>query len=164
MSRLSDRTLCLLVKGAPPVQVLLGFKKTGFGAGKYSGIGGKVEPGESITVAALRELDEETGVKAAEHDLQLVGQLTFLFPNRPAWSQVVHVFLAARWEGEPIESDEMRPAWFSVDQLPFGQMWQDAHHWLPGILKGEFTRMRFVFEDDNETVREVEQEVVSDGN
>ena len=37
----------------------------------------------------------------------------------------------------PVESDEMRPAWFRVDALPFAQMWQDAPHWLPRILAGE---------------------------
>jgi 8-oxo-dGTP pyrophosphatase MutT (NUDIX family) len=35
--------------------VLLGFKKIGFGAGKFKGFGGKVESGETILQAALCE-------------------------------------------------------------------------------------------------------------
>ena len=37
-------------------RLLLGLKKTGFGAGYYNGFGGKVEPGESIEEAAYREV------------------------------------------------------------------------------------------------------------
>jgi len=84
-----------------------------------------------------------------------VAHLTFLFPARPAWGQVVHVFRATVWEGAPVESAEMRPAWFNVDRLPFEQMWQDAPYWLPRILAGERVRSRVVFADDNETVQQV---------
>ncbi len=150
--------MCLLMRGEPPNEVLLGYKKNGFGAGKYTGIGGKVEEGETIVSAAVRELEEETGIRAVEEALHYVGHLTFLFPSKPAWSQVVHVFRLTVWEGEPAESNEIKPAWFRVDQLPLSQMWQDAAHWLPLILAGESVRMRFVFEDDNETVREVFKE------
>ena len=49
-----DSTLCLPVRGDPPTEVLLGLKKAGFGAGKVTGFGGKVEPGETIVAAARR--------------------------------------------------------------------------------------------------------------
>ena len=35
-------------------QILLGFKKTGFGSGRWNGFGGKVESGETIEEAAKR--------------------------------------------------------------------------------------------------------------
>lgn len=38
--------------------VLLGWKKRGFGAFRYNGFGGKVEPGETVAAAAARELLE----------------------------------------------------------------------------------------------------------
>ena len=37
-------------------KVLLGMKKRGFGTGFYNGFGGKVEPGETILEAAVREV------------------------------------------------------------------------------------------------------------
>ena len=35
-------------------EILLGYKKRGFGAGKWNGFGGKVEAGETIEEAAER--------------------------------------------------------------------------------------------------------------
>jgi len=43
-------------------RILLGRKKRGFGAGKANGFGGKVEVGETIKEAAVREMQEESGV------------------------------------------------------------------------------------------------------
>lgn len=39
-------------------RVLLGMKKRGFGQGRYNGFGGKVEKGETIIEAAIRETIE----------------------------------------------------------------------------------------------------------
>lgn len=117
---MNDRTLCFLVSGNPPTEVLLGLKKTGFGAGKYAGFGGKVEVGESIEAAAVRELEEEAGIGISTSELCHIGRLTFLFPSKPAWDQVVHVFLVKGWTGAPQESDEMRPVWSKVDRLHVG--------------------------------------------
>ena len=151
-----DGTLCLLIRGNPPEQVLLGLKRQGFGAGKWGGFGGKIEAGETYASAAVRELQEETGVKVCEENLQPMGHLTFVFPAKPAWNQVVYVFVAARWEADPEESTEMKPAWFAINDIPYEQMWQDGVHWLPRILAGERIRARFIFKADNETVDEVE--------
>jgi len=147
-----DATLCFLVRGDPPQDVLLGFKKKGFGAGKRNGIGGKIEDGEAVARAAAREMYEETGVRVAETDLLPAALLTFVFPARPEWDQVVYAFLAKTWRGEPVETDEMRPGWFPVEAIPFDQMWQDDAYWLPRVLQGERLKARFVFGEDNETV------------
>ena len=134
----------------------MGRKKVGFGAGKYTGFGGKVEAHETVATAAVRELEEETGVRVSAEDLRPMGRLTFLFPTEPAWSQMVHVFVAESWDGDPVESREMTPTWFAMDDIPFEQMWQDGAHWLPRILAGERIRARFTFKEDNETIDELE--------
>ena len=153
---LPEATLCILVRDNPIEQVLLGYKKIGFGQGKVTGFGGKIEPGESAQGAAIREMQEETGVCISPDDLEYVGRLAFIFPHKPAWSQLVHLFRARMWSGSPSESEEMAPAWFDITALPFEQMWQDGRHWLPPVLAGEKIVARFVFEADNETVEEIE--------
>ena len=155
---MKDATLCFPIRGNPANEVLLGFKKIGFGAGKYNGPGGKVEAGETVATAAIRELEEETGIKICKKDLQQMGHLTFLFPAKPSWNQVVYVFVVTTWEGTPTESTEMKPAWFKVDDIPFERMWKDGAHWLPRILAGERIRAMFTFREDNETIKEIEIE------
>lgn len=151
-----ETTLCLLVRERPSPSVLLGLKKEGFGSGKYTGFGGKLEAAERPAVAAIRELEEETGIRVREEDLQPMGRLTFLFPFSPAWSQVVHVFRADKWKGSPREGREMKPVWFPVNRLPLDRMWQDGAYWLPPILEGKGILARFTFQADNETIDVVE--------
>ena len=56
---MQDATLVIPLKGDPISEVLLGYKKVGFGQGKLTGIGGKVESNEPVIDAAVRELAEE---------------------------------------------------------------------------------------------------------
>jgi 8-oxo-dGTP diphosphatase len=145
-------TLILLVRENPITHVLLGYKKHGFGKGKYTGIGGKVEHGETIQSAAIRELQEESSVVVLPQHLIDVGHLIFYFPARPEWDLTIQVFLAHTWKGTPTESDEIRPEWFKINNLPFQQMWDDASYWYLRILNGEKIKATFTFKADCETV------------
>lgn len=158
---MKDGTLCFVLECGPPEQVLLGYKKGGFGAGKIDGFGGKVEPGETIAEAAARELLEESSITAAADQLEYVALLDFSFPNRPEWSQLVHAFVARQWTGTPAESDEMIPRWYVLNDIPFAGMWGDSPHWLPLVLAGRRLRARIVFQEDNETVGQARLEVLS---
>lgn len=135
-------------------RILLGLKKRGFGSGRWGGFGGKIEAGETVAGSAARELYEEASLIAAETDLRYVAHLTFVFPFKPAWDQIVHVFLVEQWQDEPAETEEMQPAWFTPDELPYEKMWQDGRYWLPLVLDGRCLRARFTFKADNESVAE----------
>jgi 8-oxo-dGTP diphosphatase len=156
-----DTTLALPLRGRPPRQVLLGLKRAGFGAGKLTGVGGKVEPGEKAAHAAARELQEEVGLVAHPADLYPAARLAFRFPHRPAWSTVMHVFLLWSWHGTPTAGREIEPDWYSVDGIPYARMWSDTRYWLPRVLAGEKIQGRFVFSVDNETVEKVALEAWS---
>jgi 8-oxo-dGTP pyrophosphatase MutT (NUDIX family) len=141
---MKQTTLCFLLKDDT---VLLAMKKRGFGAGKWNGVGGKVAEGEDVIAAAIREIKEEIGVTVATEDLSLVGTLDFDFSDNHEWAQTCSVFIARRWEGEPAESEEMRPQWYPKNELPFGGMWIDDPHWLPLVLAGKRIKGKFLFED-----------------
>jgi 8-oxo-dGTP pyrophosphatase MutT (NUDIX family) len=153
---MQDATLVFLLKGKPVSQVLLGYKKIGFGQGKYTGFGGKIERRERVVEAALRELSEETGVTVSDpQSLKFNAILTFRFPRKRAWEHRVFVFTTHHWEGKPAESNEMRPQWFAVENIPYHHMWDDARHWLPLALAGEVFSAYFRFRADNTTVGRV---------
>lgn len=132
--------------------VLLGRKKTGLGAGKVVGLGGKVEAGESSVEAVVREVAEESGLVVDPAGLRAAAVVDFRFPVRPAWNQWVTAFVTSQVLGEARETPEIAPAWFPVDRLPLGEMWDDARHWLPRVLLGETVEADIVFAADCDTV------------
>lgn len=129
-------------------QVLLGRKKRGLGEGRFVGLGGKFEEGETEREAIVREIEEEAGVVVDPADLDRRGDLHYFFPARPAWSQRSTVFVVTRWAGDPSPSDELDPEWFDLDSVPLDEMWDDAKAWLPGVLLGGHVSSEFVFADD----------------
>ncbi|HAY84376.1 MAG TPA: hypothetical protein DCY42_05475 [Chloroflexi bacterium] len=153
-------TICLLVKmdasSNHPAEVLLARKKTGFGAGKIVGVGGTVEPHETVMQAAVREVQEELDVEIHEKDLQRAAKLTFLFPAKPEWDRIVYVYLVERWNGAPKPSREIDPFWVKLDEIPYEEMWADSAEWLPEIFSGRQILGRFSFNGDNETLGQVE--------
>ena len=106
--------------------------------------------GESIIDAAIRELQEESGLIGIR--LENVGELSFHFPHKSDWNQIVHLFVVHEYSGRLEESEEMKPFWFSVDLIPFEKMWDDDQYWLPAILEGKKIRGRFTFKEDNKTI------------
>ncbi|KAI9275370.1 NUDIX hydrolase domain-like protein [Sporodiniella umbellata] len=113
-------------------KVLLGMKKRGFGAGKYNGFGGKVEPGETIEEGARRELTEEAEITAI--DMTKMAVVLFTFENNPVGLEM-HLFVTEAFEGEPKETEEMKPDWFDYKDIPFDRMWADDKQWFPLILE-----------------------------
>ena len=118
-------TLCIVVDDN---HILLGRKKRKLGKGKYNGYGGNVETGESIEKAALRELYEETGGKHGKNygihalEYQLLGEMTYIFPDKPEQNQIMYIYRVTKWEGTPCETDEMTIEWFDIRKIPYDQM------------------------------------------
>ncbi|ETI48688.1 hypothetical protein F442_07367 [Phytophthora nicotianae P10297] len=133
-------------------QVLLGMKKRGFGMGKWNGFGGKVEVSDaSIAAAAAREIEEEANVSVKAEHLQPRGVLLFSFEEAKEVMEV-HVFLTQQFSGEPSESDEMKPQWYDITDIPFKSMWADDHFWLPHVLSGKSVQGHFHFAADEDTL------------
>jgi len=119
-------------------QVLLAMKKRGFGVGRWNGTGGKINPDETAESAAIREAEEEIGV--TPQSLEKMAELTFVFPatpDKPAWEQFCHVYVTEKWQGNPVETEEMAPRWFATAGIPYDQMWADAPHCFPKLLAGK---------------------------
>ncbi|TSC56045.1 MAG: 7,8-dihydro-8-oxoguanine triphosphatase [Parcubacteria group bacterium Greene0416_39] len=140
-------TLCIVHKGD---KVLLGMKKRGFGQGKWNGFGGKLKEGEGLVEAMKREVREEAGISLKEFEEQ--GVLEFEFLGNSEILET-HVFKALDFEGEPQETEEMKPCWFPIQEIPFDSMWPDDRYWYPLCLQGKRFKGRFLFKDQN-TIQE----------
>lgn len=126
-------------------RVLLIHKKTGIGAGKINGPGGKLEPGETALEAAVREVQEELLI--TPHAPEEMGVLRFAF--RDGLHLHCTVFRSLGFDGSPTETREAKPEWFDFDAIPYDRMWADDIHWLPGMLDGKRFDARFEFDHDS---------------
>lgn len=156
MSTLRNATLLFLLRrdGGKVSSLCLAMKKRGFGVGRWNGTGGKVEKGESIAEAAVRETTEEIGV--VPRKLEKIGTITFHFTEHSAFNQLVHVYVSESWEGEPRETEEMRPEWFRTEDIPYDAMWPDDRYWLPLLIEGKAFTAEFTFgAGDNIVTQEV---------
>ena len=111
-----DKVL-LIRRGRPPLQ------------GAWSLPGGKIEWGERAADAALRELAEETGVRAELTGL--IDVVDGLFPAEVGGAPVSHYVLvefAARWvAGEPVAGDDAAAAAFHpFDALAGLDLWDET--------------------------------------
>lgn len=130
-------------------------KKIRFGQGKWNGVGGKLNEGETIKEALVRETLEEINVAVKQEDLLQVATLNFTYKDNPEWDQQSHVFFAEKWDGESAESEEIIPKWYSFDSLPFENMWVDDKHWLPIVLAGKKIEADFLFNQTGDEILEM---------
>jgi ADP-ribose pyrophosphatase YjhB (NUDIX family) len=134
-------------------KILLAMKKRGFGVGRWNGVGGKLDPGEVIEQTAIRECQEEIVVSPKK--LAKVAIINFYFPPDKAalgFDQQAHVFLCDNWDGDPEETEEMKPQWFSTRSMPYESMWPGDKYWLPLVIKGRKIEADFQFNDDDDVI------------
>ncbi|GAA2136766.1 NUDIX hydrolase [Kitasatospora kazusensis] len=92
---------------------------TGYADGLLNLPSGKVDDGESVTDAVIREAFEEIGIKVDADDLRTVHVVHFRNPEgqpRVGW-----FFATRRWEGEPVNAEPAKCAgltWVTPEQLP----------------------------------------------
>ena len=143
---------CTLVFLRREDEVLLAMKKRGFGAGNWNGVGGKIESDETLDEAIVRETQEEISVtplkweKVAEHDSLMDSD------TDSPWHMYVHTYICEQWQGEPVESEEMKPQWYPIDNIPLEQMWADDPFWLPQVLAGKKVVGTYTFDRHNQLV------------
>ena len=132
--------------------ILLAMKKRGFGAGRWNGYGGKVKKGESVEESAVREIEEESRIKVSR--LKKMGIINFEFRKTPGDILEVHFFHMLDYKGEAIETKEMRPKWFDIENLPYDEMWPDDRSWMPIFLRGKKFKGRIYFKDKDTILKE----------
>lgn len=141
-------TLCYVIEEG---EVLLIYKKRGVGEGLYNGPGGKIEDhDESPRHAAIRETREETRIEV--ENLEKVGELKFFFGQNPF--MYVYAFKTNDYTGEPEETEEARPEWFTINDMPYDQMWEDDRYWMPKMFEGKQIKARFQFDEEGESLQD----------
>ncbi|NBD25397.1 NUDIX hydrolase [Paenibacillus glycinis] len=98
--------------------LLLKRRNTGFEDGKWSVVAGRIDGGEEVKSAAIREAKEEAGVDILPEDLDIVG----VVHRKNVNSEWIDFYLNVRaWSGEitnvePHKCEAL--AWFPIRELP----------------------------------------------
>lgn len=101
---------------------------------QWNGIGGFAEVGESLEDGLIREFQEETFIKLDKNKLKKVVEFN--------GSNPFYVFLTDTWSGElKIKEPSLKELrWFSINNLPYSQMYLGTKAWLPKVLEGKLLK------------------------
>jgi 8-oxo-dGTP diphosphatase/2-hydroxy-dATP diphosphatase len=125
--------------------ILLGKKKSNWGKGKWNGYGGKVGDivkDETIEEALVREMKEESGVDILGYEKR--GEIAFHYVDQ---INIVHIYEIIKYSGEAVETEEMRPQWFGIDNLPWDEMWEDDKLWMPYFFRKVYFTAKGTFDE-----------------
>ena len=145
MKKRIEATLIYLIHNDEILMLERVKKKGDIHIGKWNGLGGKVELGESIKACAIRELKEESGLCAESFDF--AGHITFPEFDKQGNDWSVFIFRAYGPSGELIECDEGRLQWQPKDKILSLNLWEGDKHFIPYILEKKTFFGEFCYKD-----------------
>lgn len=137
-------TLCYVRRNGQTLMLHRIKKANDMHAGKWNGLGGKLEAGETPEECAIREIREESGLTVRNPRLR--GVLTFpAFSNDEDWYACV--FTATEFTGELIDSPEGVLAWVDDEKLLDLNLWEGDRIFLPWLTQDAFFSGKFEYVD-----------------
>lgn len=139
-------TLCYIEKEGKYLMLHRVKKHHDINAGKWIGVGGHVENGETPEECLLREVKEETGLVLTAYRLR--GLVTFL--SDVCEPELMCVFTADAFDGEMIECDEGELAWVEKSDVLALPTWEGDRVFLELLLSGDerFFSIKLRYEGD----------------
>lgn len=141
-------TLCYVQQDGHTL-MMLPKNKAGAYAGKWNGLGGKMDRGESPEEGVIREVQEESGLLI---EPQLRGHIVF-----PAWNKedddwYTHIFTAKQFTGEIVGSAEGTPEWIPDEKLLDLNLWEGDKYIFEWIRAGKFFSGKLVYDENSHVV------------
>lgn len=137
-------TLCYVRSGGRTLMLHRNKRKGDAHLGKWNGLGGKLDAGESPDDCVVREVREESGLTVS--DPRLRGVLTFpAFIDDEDW--LVFVYVATRFSGELVECAEGTLSWVDDAKIVDLPLWEGDHIFLPWLKEDRFFSAKFTYCD-----------------
>jgi len=120
-------------------------KENDIHAGKWNGLGGKFEPGETPEECIIREIREESGLVVRNPILR--GIITFPnFANNEDW--YAFVFVVSEFEGQMVDdSAEGYLKWIPDSELLDLNLWEGDKIFIPWLARSDCFSGKFVYKN-----------------
>lgn len=137
-------TLCYVSKDNKTLMLYRNKKENDYHEGKWNGLGGKFELGESPEECAIREIKEESGLTVKA--LSMKGFITFpLFDGKDDW--YVFLFVIDDFEGNLIDSPEGKLEWIDNKNLLELNLWDGDKIFIPWLFEENYFSAKFNYEN-----------------
>lgn len=149
---MKNTTLVYIEKDEKYLMLLRNKKDVDENKGKWIGVGGKFEEGESPEECMFREVKEETGLTVTDYRLR--GIVTFISEN---WgSEYMYLFTAHSFEGELKECDEGELQWIPKAEIEKLNIWEGDREFLR-LLKEDkpFFTMKLTYKGKEDILSDV---------
>lgn len=137
-------TLCYVKRDGCTLMIHRNKKANDIHEGKWNGLGGKFETGETPEECVIREVLEESGL--CIRDPKLCGLL--MFPNFKGNDWYVFVFTAKEFTGGLTDSPEGHLEGIPDNKIPDLNLWESDHIFMPWIQAAKFFSAKFEYEGD----------------
>lgn len=137
-------TLCYLERDGQYLMLHRTKKKEDVNAGKWIGIGGHIEDGESPDECLLREVKEETGLTLTDYRYR--GVITFLYGDV---SEIMFLFTSDAFTGELLTCDEGELCWIAREDVFTLPIWEGDRIFLRLLLEdAPFFSLKLVYDTE----------------
>jgi 8-oxo-dGTP diphosphatase len=101
--------------------------------GKYNGLGGKLQAGETVVECMCREIREESGIDCSR--LELRGTISWPGFGKQGEDWFGFIFLIDQWTGEPFrENVEGTLEWIEISHITDLPLWEGDRFFLPLVF------------------------------
>lgn len=138
-------TLCYIKRDGCTLMVHRNKKVNDIHEGKWNGLGGKFEAGETPEECVIREVFEESGLTI--RNPKLCGLL--MFPKFKGNDWYVFVFTAMEFSGELIDSRESKLEGSPDEKILDLNLWKSDHIFMPWIHEGKLFSAKFEYDGDD---------------
>ncbi len=139
-----NSTICYIKKDNKTLMLHRIKKENDIHQGKWIGLGGKMEEGETPEECIVREVKEESGLRIKKPSFR--GILTFpKFKDNEDW--YVFLFTAKEFEGELIESQEGTLQWIDDTEIFNLNLWEGDKLFLKWLEDNRLFSGKLVYEN-----------------
>ncbi len=150
MSNLKETTLCYVEKDDCYLMLYRNKKKNDVNQGKWIGIGGHLEEGETPEQCLLRECMEEANLTLTNYKYRAHILFEFYKDGKLDFTEITHLYTATGFTGNLIECNEGELKWIPKNKIFNLPLWEGDKIFLQKLFDDQpFFKLKLIYQDGN---------------